>query len=125
MNNKMKEFFYFNIILVILIALTYIFKIRICIFYNIFKIPCVGCGLSRGVISILNLDIQSALRYNFLSLIIFITYIIVGIWYVYDKIKNINSLEKFILKYKKIIIILTIILVIIGWIVNINNPLLY
>lgn len=125
MNNKMKEFFYFNIILVILIALTYIFKIRICIFYNIFKIPCVGCGLSRGVISILNLDIQSALRYNFLSLIIFITYIIVGIWYVYDKKKNINSLEKFILKYKKIIIILTIILVIIGWIVNINNPLLY
>ena len=125
MNNKLKEFFYFNIILVILIALTYIFKIRICIFYNIFKIPCVGCGLSRGVISILNLDIQSALRYNFLSLIIFITYIRVGIWYVYDKIKNINSLEKFILKYKKIIIILTIILVIIGWIVNINNPLLY
>ena len=124
MNRQLKEFFYFNIILIILIIITYFFKIRICIFYNIFKIPCVGCGLSRGVISILKFDILSAIRYNFLSIIIFFLYILVILWCIYDKIKKVDTQQQFITKNKKVIIILAIILVVIGWIVNINNLIL-
>lgn len=45
-------------------AFNIVFKRSICIFFNIFGIPCVTCGLTRAYISLLKLDIESAFYYH-------------------------------------------------------------
>ena len=41
-----------------------IFKRSICIFFNIFGIPCITCGITRAYMSLLKLDIKSAFFYH-------------------------------------------------------------
>ena len=122
---KIKEVIFIHIILIIFIAIAYLLNIRTCLFYNIFHVPCVGCGLSRGIISIINANILEAIRYNFLSIVIVLTYIVVFIWSIIDIIIKKETLSKFIANNKRIIIIICSILTILAWIININNPLLY
>lgn len=43
----------------------------LCLFYNLFEIKCVGCGMTRGFISILKLDFFAAANYNLLSIPLF------------------------------------------------------
>lgn len=89
------------------------FKIRFCPFYNIFKIPCPGCGLTRAFIYLFKFNIKQSLSYNILCIPIIIIVLITLI----------N--EDIIKKNKTIFIIISVLLLIITTIININNPKLY
>lgn len=113
-----KEF----LLIFIIILICFIFGIRICPFYYLFKIPCPGCGLTRSIVCLLKFDIISSIKYNFMGIILTILFIIYIIFLLLGKQV---ILKNFINKNKKILIIISIILVIIVEIVNINNSLLY
>ncbi len=113
------------IIIIIVFGLSFIlnlFNIRICPFFNLFHIPCPGCGMTRAFILLLQGNIIQSLKYNFL-LIPLCIFIIIYLIIIFTN--NTKKLNIFINKYKKILIILLTILTIALWITNINNPLLY
>lgn len=57
----------------ILFFLTKLTKGRsLCILYNVFHVRCMGCGMTRAFISILQLDFIAAFNYNILSIPLFI-----------------------------------------------------
>ena len=47
----------------LLVAVWVIFD-RECLFKRVFSIPCVTCGMTRAVISVLKLDFRSAFQYH-------------------------------------------------------------
>ena len=83
-----------------------------CLFKLITNIPCPGCGLTRAFKSILNLKFINAIKYNILSIPLFIFLIIINILLIIDIINNNNLTKKLINKiskhYKLIIILLLI-----------------
>lgn len=98
------------------------FSIRICPFFNIFKIPCPGCGLTRATSLLIKGQVIESLKYNpiaFILVAIFIIYFILII------IKKNSTIDSLIYRYKNILIALACILTLIVWIINIHNPLLY
>lgn len=102
------------------------YHVRICLFYNLFHIPCVGCGLTRAFESIIfKQDIVSSFKYNVLALPLLVIAIIYLIWTIKDYIKKDNTLKIFLDKYKIIIIGISFLITIIVWIINLCNPLLY
>lgn len=125
MRTKIKEIICIHIILLLIIILADCLHIRICLFYFIFHIPCVGCGLSRGFIYLFKGDIKTSIAYNFLSIILLTLYIIIFIWYIFDIINKKETLTNFLNRYKKCLIIISICITVIAWFVNIKNPLLY
>lgn len=50
------------------IALFFIFLVKIspitCVFFDVFGIPCPGCGMSRALFSLLQLDFKAAFMYH-------------------------------------------------------------
>ena len=50
---------------------------------------------------------------------------IIILWKIIDYLTNKKTFQKFVNNYKEILILGSIILTIISWIKNINNPLLY
>lgn len=81
--------------LIYLIPIDFIEKRSFCLWYNIFNIRCIGCGMTRAFFNLSRLDIVKAIIYN--PLIIFmvvpITFIIRDIAItikleVIDKLKN-------------------------------------
>lgn len=112
----------FIVILIIGLALTLnFFKIRTCPIFILFKVPCPGCGITRAVSLILKGQIIASLEYNILPIPLLLAMITYTIFYIFNK----ELLQKLVKKYEKLIIALSIILTIIVWIININNPLLY
>lgn len=111
--------------LFIFIELLNFFNIRICLIYNIFHIPCVGCGLTRGTTSLFSGNIHQAIQYNWLSVLLPILILVVGIWKLLDFIYKKKTFNDFIRKNRVLIIIISFIIAIISEIININNPLLY
>lgn len=124
-----------NLLLLILIIITIlifsILKYRICIFYHIFGIPCPGCGLTRSFGLISKLEFRESLKYNLLGIPIFSGILMYIILYIYlefneEKKKKLNDFIKNISFNKKIIVLLIlIIIVLLNWIRNIFNPILY
>ena len=43
-----------------------------CLFYNLFHIKCVGCGMTRAFISLLCFDVFNAVKCNILSIPLFL-----------------------------------------------------
>lgn len=114
-----------NLLIVILIiglalALNF-FKIRTCPIFILFKIPCPGCGLTRAVSLILKGQIVASLEYNILPIPLFLAITTYILFYSINK----ELLKRIVKKYEKVIVTLSIVLTIIVWIININNPLLY
>lgn len=53
--------------------------ISICWSYNIFRIPCPGCGLTRSVVSFFHLDFQGAFFYNPFGIVIALIFALLAI----------------------------------------------
>lgn len=117
-NNKILEL----ILLGVVSILFFTINIRICPFYYLFKIPCPGCGLTRGLFYILKLDFITATKYNVLSVPIAILILMFIIFKIIRKEVYITNVIK---ENQKLIIAITIIITIVSFVVNINNPLLY
>ena len=105
-----------------LILLTIIFDARVCPIYNIFHIPCPGCGLTRSVISLFKGHIIESFEYNILGIPIVLSALIYIVLLV---AKKLYVIDNFMSKHKVIIIILSVILLVVVEIINYNNPLLY
>lgn len=56
-----------TIIFIYSIPLEFIEGRSFCIFYNLFGITCIGCGVTRGLFNIINLNFSQAYIYNPLS----------------------------------------------------------
>lgn len=119
---KRKDIFLDLIMLGTVSVIFNLVDIRICPFFYLFNIPCPGCGLTRSVLAILKLDIKSSVQYNFLGIIIVIGFIFYFLVYFFDKRNIVNT---FLVKNKKMVIIMAIVLLIIAEIINFNNKLLY
>ena len=52
-------------------VITKFFSISLCPIQNLFDMECPGCGLSRGFVSVLELDFEAAIRYHVLSVPLF------------------------------------------------------
>ena len=115
-----------NLIIVFVISiylvLVQITNIRICLIYNLFHIPCPACRLTRAYFALLNGDVLLSLKYNILAIPIMVFFILYFIFSFIDDIKNTNKVEEFFIKYKFIIIPITVILVLIAWGLNLYNP---
>ncbi len=79
---------------VLLYIITKIFSISLCPVKNIFGFSCFGCGLTRGFISILELDFKMAVEYNVLSIPIFAGICLYFMCGVIDIIFNKNYIKK-------------------------------
>lgn len=117
---------YNKIIILVIVLITalilYYFDIRFCPVFNLFHIPCPGCGMTRAFKRILEGKILESFKYNILMfplLIIILFYIITVI------INKDYILTEYINKHKKIVIIVSIIITIISWIINLFNERLY
>ena len=124
-NNQIFKYIIINIFILTIIYLFYLNDIRVCLVYNLFKFPCPGCGLTRSIIHILNMNIEESIQYNILGLPILVMFVVINIWILIDIIMKKQTIRNFIQKNKKIIIVISIILFLISLIKNINNPILY
>ena len=70
-------------------------SIPLCPIKNIFGISCPGCGMTRGFIAILKLDFISAIRYNVLSIPLFVGIIVYTVLCCTDIIFDRCDLERF------------------------------
>lgn len=125
LKKKTLRYIVINAIILIAIYFFYFKDIRICLIYNLFKIPCSGCGLTRSIIYFLKGDFLNSVRYNFLGMPLVILYLAFNIWYLIDLIKNKETLLHFSKNNKKKIIILCVIIFVCSTVRNIYNPLLY
>ena len=103
-------------------CILYMFNIRICPFYYFFKIPCPGCGLTRSIIELLKGNFVKSLEYNILGILVFLGCFIYLLMVIFKKV---GVFDIFFKKHKIIFIILSLILLVIVEIININNMLLY
>lgn len=122
---KVTKYIIINITILIIIYLFYINNIRICLIYNLFKIPCAGCGLTRSIIHITKFELNKSIEYNLLGIPILVIYIICFIWKVIDIIKGKKTFNIWLNKNEKKIILISCIIFIIVFFRNVFNPLLY
>ncbi len=93
-----------------------------CLFKKLFDIRCPGCGLTRSFRDIINLNFDSAIKYNILGIPLFIIIFGLSIGLSIDIILNTNETLKYINNFfKKNYIIIIFILIITGIINNING----
>jgi len=103
----------------VLFILTKQFSASLCPIYRIFGIRCLGCGMTRGFISILALDFQTALAYNILSVPLFVCLLLYTVFAITDIIFNKNfiaTIEKQLAK--KYMFIIYFIILTVGNIIN-------
>ncbi len=62
----------------------------VCLINNIFGKSCFGCGMTRGFLSIINLDFRSAFQYNVLSIPLFFGILFYGFFAFFDVVFDTN-----------------------------------
>ena len=117
----MKRFINLSILvfgtLFVYLAITNIFSFK-CIFKDLCGIRCPGCGLTRSFISILNFDFISAIKYNFLGIPIFISFMLISFFMIIDIFKNSDKTLKFINKILQTRYIELLILIVVVMLIN-------
>lgn len=92
-----------------------------CASKKLFGLSCPACGLTRAFKSILSLNFIDAIKYNFLSITIFIFLIILNIYLIYDILTNNKKTNFLFTKLGKHYILILIILIINAIINNIKG----
>ena len=101
---------------IFLLFIVFFFDIQ-CIFKSIFHIPCVSCGLTRAFKCILKLDFINAIKYNILSIPLFILLLIFFILYIHNIFFKNNYIYKLYNVFSKhYYIVLSIFFI--SWIIN-------
>jgi len=100
----------------------YLIGIRFCPIFNLFHVPCPGCGLTRALRLIFKGQIIESFKYNILMFPILICTILYGILFI---MKKEYIIDNFARKHRKAVIIISVIITAIVWIININNSRLY
>ena len=82
--NKNKKIIYYGVIFLVLLIVYYFLNQKInlkipCIFHTLTGYYCPGCGITRMLFSLLNLNFYQAFRYNPLVFILLFGYIIIKI----------------------------------------------
>lgn len=95
---------------------------RICLFYNIFKIPCPSCGMTRAITEIIKGNILESFRYNILAFPLIIIILSLVLFSLFNKEEELFKLAN---QHKTFLITITALILIITLVININNPLLY
>jgi hypothetical protein len=94
----------------------------ICPIKYFFKIPCPGCGMTRAFIRILHFDFTGALKYNILSIPVFIWFVLFFVLIIYDLIFSTEYLEKFLhIKLTFYHYTILAIIMFISWFINIKR----
>ena len=75
-------------------VITKFVSVPLCLFQNVFGIPCLGCGLTRGFIAVFRLDFALATQYHVLSIPLFIGISVYSVLSVTDILLNRNDLER-------------------------------
>lgn len=123
METRLKKVVLINIGLILLFFLYYkiyiSFNIGVpCIFKIITGLDCPGCGITRCLFSLVNLDINKAFQYNALVTILIIPftvyYLYLNYCYVIDKPNKVKNIEH------KISFIILILMILFGIYRNIN-----
>ena len=83
-----------------------------CPIKSIFNISCPGCGLTRSITSLLQLNILDRLYYNILGIPLFLFFITSYLLIVIDIIKKRNYLQSFLHKLSKYYLVIIIFLII-------------
>lgn len=119
-NNKNRLINVFILIIVsILFVMLFVLKIEIpCMFKTILGISCAGCGMTRAVNEILNLNFIQAFKYNMLSVPLVIFGIVSVFMIIYDTIKNSDNFLKFIDKVFTKFWYIFVILIILSMVIN-------
>lgn len=63
--------YFISICIFINIPLSYVEERSFCILYNLFDIKCIGCGTTRAIFNLFNLNIRRALDYNSFAVVWF------------------------------------------------------
>ena len=113
MSNRIKKL----LILILGVALGILIHVKYlsipCLFHTLFKIPCPGCGMTRAFRNILSFNFAESISYNILGIPFFIFLIFLILFFIYDIIKDKNTVEtkviKFLEKYAIVIIILLVV----------------
>ena len=66
-----------------------------CFMKSVTHIPCPSCGTTRSVHSLLHGDIQGALYWNPIGLLVLAIMVVAPCWILYDTVKRGNSLYSF------------------------------
>lgn len=82
-----------SILFIYLIPLEFIEGRSFCIFYNLFGITCIGCGVTRGLFNIINLNFSEAYIYNPLSFLWISLFLLIFIQDLLKIIKILISME--------------------------------
>lgn len=82
-----------SILFIYLIPLEFIEGRSFCIFYNLFGITCIGCGVTRGLFNIINLNFSQAYIYNPLSFLWISLFLLIFIQDLLKIVKILISME--------------------------------
>ena len=97
--------------------------INTCIIKQVTGIPCPSCGATRSIISLLQYNLEEALYWNPIGIILVIIMTISPIWIVFDYLRKKDSLYIFyrrveVLFRNKYIVGIAIFLILANWIWN-------
>ena len=121
----LKELLIISLIVLFIVVLSNLFDLRVCLLYNLFHIPCPGCGGTRALELLIQGKVHKSVEYNIIPIIMIILGFFLSVWSLIDYKTKRKTLKTFLEKNKMFLIIISIIFTIVIWIINIKNPLLY
>ena len=98
----------------ILFFLTKIYSVSLCPIKNAIGVSCFGCGMTRGFISILKLDFKAAIKYNVLSIPLFVgiaLYFLFSLLDIFFDKNYIDIIEKQLAKKYMYVLYVTVLIV--------------
>ena len=103
-------------------------EFNVCLFKRITTIPCPSCGITRSVLSIINLDFASAIYFNPLGIIVIPALLILPFWIAFDILTQKQTIFSSYLKFEEVLknkkkAILAMLIVLIIWLSNIYKNL--